>query len=375
MKNAIKRVQPSTRAQAERSQARLNYAERSILHEVKRVLLFLIVLSTAMAMSAQKYKPNTKWPYLYADFTDGTIYFDSNQKTQAQLNIHLMGNKLHYVSSDQKILEAETRGIIRVEIGNDAYIYSDDQLVKILAVEQNNLVVEVTKADFDALFSGTGAYGASLNSSASRDLSSLDLGGLDSPELGRLLQEREEEISNIVKRVGVTYAHYFNKKYDRSGHLFQDRFRSEPVDSIEYFVTLLRYIHQNPVKAGIVEHVVDYRWSSWSEYSSDNCLTPICATKSVFARIQKDELNELVCTILEEYEEILDIENESTKQLSDDEIKDFLLQSQGITNPLMIQSLEKVRRNEILITAKAMGAGLRQLSRLTGVSFGVIQKL
>ena len=109
MKNAIKRVQPSTRAQAERSQARLNYAERSILHEVKRVLLFLIVLSTAMAMSAQKYKPNTKWPYLYADFTDGTIYFDSNQKTQAQLNIHLMGNKLHYVSSDQKILEAEEK--------------------------------------------------------------------------------------------------------------------------------------------------------------------------------------------------------------------------------------------------------------------------
>ena len=43
--------------------------------------------------------------------------------------------------------------------------------------------------------------------------------------------------------------------------------------------------------------------------------------------------------------------------------------------PLMIQSLEKVRRNEILITAKALGAGLRQLSRLTGVSFGVIQKL
>lgn len=43
--------------------------------------------------------------------------------------------------------------------------------------------------------------------------------------------------------------------------------------------------------------------------------------------------------------------------------------------PLMIQSLEKVRRNEILITAKAMGAGQRQLSRLTGVSFGVIQKL
>ena len=48
---------------------------------------------------------------------------------------------------------------------------------------------------------------------------------------------------------------------------------------------------------------------------------------------------------------------------------------EGISNPLMIQSLEKVRRNEVLIAAKRKGAGLRQLSRLTGVSFGVIQKL
>lgn len=58
-----------------------------------------------------------------------------------------------------------------------------------------------------------------------------------------------------------------------------------------------------------------------------------------------------------------------------DDVKDFLLHSEGISNPLMIQSLEKVRRNEVLIAAKRMGAGLRQLSRLTGVSFGVIQKL
>ena len=49
-----------------------------------------------------------------------------------------------------------------------------------------------------------------------------------------LLREQEEEVSDVVKRIGVTYAHYFNKKYERSGHLFQDRFRSEPVDSLEY---------------------------------------------------------------------------------------------------------------------------------------------
>ncbi len=66
---------------------------------------------------------------------------------------------------------------------------------------------------------------------------------LMSNHLHLLIQEREDSVSNIVKRIGVTYAHYFNKKYERNGHLFQDRFRSEPVDNIEYFVTLLRYIH------------------------------------------------------------------------------------------------------------------------------------
>ena len=88
-----------------------------------------------------------------------------------------------------------------MEIGNDAYIYSDNQLVKILDVDQNNLVVELTKADFDALFTGTGAYGSSLNSSAARDLSSLDLGGIDNPELGRLLQERNDGRDLSLKRL------------------------------------------------------------------------------------------------------------------------------------------------------------------------------
>ena len=57
------------------------------------------------------------------------------------------------------------------------------------------------------------------------------------------------------------------------------------------------------------------------------------------------------------------------------DVKAFLLKSKGIANPLIIQSLEKTRRNEMLISALSFGAGIRQLSRLTGVSFGVIQKL
>ena len=50
-----------------------------------------------------------------------------------------------------------------------------------------------------------------------------------------LIRERDELISESIKRIGVAYARYYNHKYERNGHLFQDRFRSEPVNSIEYF--------------------------------------------------------------------------------------------------------------------------------------------
>jgi hypothetical protein len=63
------------------------------------------------------------------------------------------------------------------------------------------------------------------------------------------------------------------------------------------------------------------------------------------------------------------------KSVSDSDVKAFLLMSLRIVNPLMVQSLEKARRNEVLRSALSIGAGIRQLSRLTGVSFGVIQKL
>jgi protein tyrosine phosphatase len=80
---------------------------------------------------------------------------------------------------------------------------------------------------------------------------------------------------------------------DRS--LFRERFKSEPVNDMAYFVTLLRYIHQNPLKAGIVTNVNDYEFSSWQEYcDKDGVLFPLCDTQTVLNRIPYNELNALV---------------------------------------------------------------------------------
>ena len=62
-------------------------------------------------------------------------------------------------------------------------------------------------------------------------------------------------IGMAIKRIASSYVYYYNHKYSRDGHLFRERYKSEPVNDMAYFVTLLRYIHQNPVKAGIVNKV------------------------------------------------------------------------------------------------------------------------
>lgn len=77
-----------------------------------------------------------------------------------------------------------------------------------------------------------------------------------------LVKEGSEEISLVMKRISVSYASYYNWKYHTNGQLFQDRFKSENVETQEYLITVTRYIHQNPVKAGIVTSPEKWKWST-----------------------------------------------------------------------------------------------------------------
>lgn len=81
-----------------------------------------------------------------------------------------------------------------------------------------------------------------------------------------IIDSNGSDISIIMKSINVSYAMYFNRKYGRCGHLFQDRFRSEVVDDDIYLLELSRYIHLNPVRAKMVENAVDYPWSSYCFY-------------------------------------------------------------------------------------------------------------
>ena len=143
-----------------------------------------------------------------------------------------------------------------------------------------------------------------------------------------------------------------------------------------YFATLLRYIHQNPLKAGIVQQVSDYPWSSWQEYTGETpAALSLCATNAVLKRISLDDLRGLVETPLSDDVTILDIDENPRITIGDQEVHQYLLDHFQISMPLEVQTFDKEQRNQILLSLLDLGAGLRQLSRLTGVTYGVIYKL
>ena len=73
-------------------------------------------------------------------------------------------------------------------------------------------------------------------------------------------------LSAIMHSINGAYTTYFNKKRKRSGHLFHGRYKAILIDSDSYLLELSRYIHLNPVKAGMVEKPEDYPFSSYISY-------------------------------------------------------------------------------------------------------------
>jgi hypothetical protein len=109
-----------------------------------------------------------------------------------------------------------------------------------------------------------------------------------------LLKEGQEPIATTMKKIGTSYVYYYNWQYNRKGYLFQDRYKSEPVEDDAYFLTVLRYIHQNPVKAGITDDPATYPWSSYTEYTDKVKLVNTSFTLKLFNQDQEKAIEEFI---------------------------------------------------------------------------------
>ncbi len=185
-----------------------------------------------------------------------------------------------------------------------------------------------------------------------------------------LLQEKNESLDLLMKRIENKFVYWYNIKYQRTGHLFQDRFKSEPIEDDTYFLTVLRYIHQNPIRAGICKNVADYENSSYNEYFKSSDFVDI---GYVFDIISKDEF--IAFNNEKASETCLDIEDKPTIKVTDEQAKRIIEKYSKCKSVAEFQALDIKTRDKYLKYFKKKGISIRQISRLTGTSYYLVQKI
>lgn len=89
--------------------------------------------------------------------------------------------------------------------------------------------------------------------------------------------ERENSIARVLQSLGRRYVQYFNTAYQRTGTLWEGRYKATVIDTERYLLTSYRYIELNPVRANMVAHPGEYRWSSYHRNAlgkTDTLVTP-----------------------------------------------------------------------------------------------------
>lgn len=184
-----------------------------------------------------------------------------------------------------------------------------------------------------------------------------------------LIRVQDDSLETIFKRIGGRYVYWYNVKYQRVGHLFQDRFKSEPVEDDTYFLTVLRYIQQNPVKANICRSVGDYPYSSYAAYlAKDDSVD----TEFALGMLPEDgfvRFNEAANS-----DKCLEIAQSVRRAVTDDQAREIIKKYAHCQNVTEFQGLEEEKKPRMIKKLYGKGLSIRQLSRLTGTSKEMVEK-
>jgi len=187
-------------------------------------------------------------------------------------------------------------------------------------------------------------------------------------------EQSPADITLIMKRILGTYAYWFNKKYTRSGALIANRYKSACVENDEYLLTLTRYIHQNPLRAGIVEDLEKYRWSSYRDYIKKEH-TSLTDTQFILELFSPD-IDEAIKGFMTFHNvpESNEFSVSDGKKKSDGELRQEIISALDGKEICSLNGLPKRERDEILSALRRQGYSIRQIERATGISRGVISK-
>ncbi len=187
-----------------------------------------------------------------------------------------------------------------------------------------------------------------------------------------LIETSKENLSQYMKHINASYAIYFNKKYKRSGHLWQGRFKSWFVTQESYLYALIAYIEYNPIKARMVKKLGEYKYSSYIAFSEQE--DPITCLLSSFVFEKYPNVTERVEFIQYAHDERILEEIKKASSLVVTSIKDKKPNIKKLE-----KELKKVKdvdeRNKLILKANTEGFSQHLLSKVIGISQSQIGRI
>lgn len=188
-----------------------------------------------------------------------------------------------------------------------------------------------------------------------------------------VIYDKNENMSIAMQSLNVSYSLYFNKKYERTGHLFENRFKSKAVESEEYLKSLVRYIHKNPENAGLKK----YEWTSYYEYLYKEKLINKEIVLKTFGENESNAINNFKY-FHQNYSKYQDYDKgyELLTRITDEEAIEMIKSIIVEENLLKIQKYDKEEKEKaVMKILKIEGITKEQMSRIIGISRKTIRNI
>lgn len=130
-----------------------------------------------------------------------------------------------------------------------------------------------------------------------------------------------ERISKMMLQCNTSYGKFFSNERKNVGHVFRDRYRSEPIYTKEYLMNCIKYIHENPIKSNMVKECRQYQYSSYKEYLNET--NPIYENIKDVCDFTDVEYNDLIENSHTEIEYMDDDMDGKRKMVFDEIIKEY----------------------------------------------------
>lgn len=188
-------------------------------------------------------------------------------------------------------------------------------------------------------------------------------------------------LSKLMLRLGRSYAGYYNVKYEHTGYVFQGRYLSEPIDDDKYLLACVRYIHNNPVKAGLGERD-EYRWSSYNDYKGSGVNGREWSSEDRARLVDCDR----ILAMFDNVDQFIEFSKSADDRVFVDVEVGSITCSIGqeiirshfgneFENSLMVKQLRVEERNQIIREMKAAGMNSHQIELVTGVSRRIVSRI